>query len=170
MSTPSGDTKGVESVHPYHRPHTSGTVRLQSRDGTIFTVDAWRLALASVVFRDMLETSEADSEPGLPAIDCSTPVLKEASTPIETEISSRLLDAFINMVNVSAPCVHLTSFDDLKTLLIFCEKFDCQKTFTDKIRQRLIDTAKGEEWDVPLQEMIVKWHLRYLVRYPAMTS
>ncbi|WVW81953.1 hypothetical protein I302_103956 [Kwoniella bestiolae CBS 10118] len=134
------------ATEKWHAYHSHGDITLRSEDGKLFGADSWRLAKSSTVFHDMLEiagpgTSSSSKKSGKRVPD----------PPIDMEVSSFVLELFLNLINVSIPLIPaFLPFRQIRELAELCEKFNINSSVQDHISQALQLAGVLEPWDLLL--------------------
>ncbi|WWD09078.1 hypothetical protein V865_007198 [Kwoniella europaea PYCC6329] len=127
--------------HPYH---SDGNVILRATNGTLFGADSWRLAKASTVFKDMFDIPQPISF-GYPI--ASRWVNQEQ--PIDMEVTSFILETFLNLINVSIPSLpNGLSFAQMTALSGLCDKFIVTKNIVDQVSPGLVLAGANDPWDL----------------------
>ncbi|OCF59494.1 hypothetical protein L486_02161 [Kwoniella mangroviensis CBS 10435] len=161
----------------WHWYHKEGDICLRSTDGVRFGADKWRLTRASEFFQGMLEIASPnpmrpprrlphltsddinpDTRPN-PA-DCTSSSIIDttentkrdlediSSEPLDLDMESELLDAFLNLINSSHPYVHQLSFQHSSELLRQCDKLICNLDICNAVKQRLYEWGVTMPWEL----------------------
>ncbi|WRT63720.1 uncharacterized protein IL334_000643 [Kwoniella shivajii] len=138
MSSKESVTYGIkDQLHAFHR---YGDLALLSNEGIIFKVDSKRLSDVSHVFKSMIEIGAAGGILGEKRkIDLRR--------PLEVDTSSRVLEAFMEMITVMNPQPPKLYFYDTLRLFEFCDKFDISSPVYSLVKKSLTHRAKkGGQW------------------------
>ncbi|WWD09074.1 hypothetical protein V865_007194 [Kwoniella europaea PYCC6329] len=129
-TTPSGSSKHTRSededqIHWFHR---FGDLQLRFTDKIIFKVFSERLGAVNSVFKDMMDIGQQKS---------STTGTKRKSPPdadvIDVECKSKILEIFLDMINVPKPSPLTSDFVCSLRLQEFCDKFDITGNIKDMV-------------------------------------
>ncbi|OCF45205.1 hypothetical protein I317_01008 [Kwoniella heveanensis CBS 569] len=101
----------ADTIHEYHR---QGDISIRSKDHVILWANSWRLADASIVFRDMFELprpfkqyGKRQRTSGDVCSDWSAADIGE-NRPIHLDYDADVISTFLDLINVSSPFVPTT--------------------------------------------------------------
>ncbi|WWD09082.1 hypothetical protein V865_007202 [Kwoniella europaea PYCC6329] len=161
----------------WHWYHEEGDICLKSTDGVLFKADKWRLSRASEFFQGMLEiaspcpTRTSQSPPHSISDDISphtqprsddrasissTNTIEDRKQKfdqrsyehLDLNMHSAILDAFLNLINSSHPCIHCLSFQQSSDLLRQCDKLMCNLEICNAVKQRLYEWGITMPWEL----------------------
>ncbi|KAK6905369.1 hypothetical protein I203_106196 [Kwoniella mangroviensis CBS 8507] len=140
-SRPPSDLQESPRWHPYH---SDGNVILRADDGTLFGADSWRLAKASTVFKDMFDIPQPISF-GYPKASRWV----NQDQPIDKQVTSFILETFLNLINVSIPSLsNGLSFAQMTALSGLCDKFIVTKNIVAQVSRGLLLAGANDPWDL----------------------
>ncbi|WVQ62529.1 uncharacterized protein L199_000671 [Kwoniella botswanensis] len=71
-----------------------------------------------------------------------------SSEPLDLDMDSEILNAFLNLINSSHPYVHQLSFQQSSELLRQCDKLICRSDICNAVKQRLYEWGITMPWEL----------------------
>ncbi|WWC99349.1 hypothetical protein V866_006250 [Kwoniella sp. B9012] len=145
-TTASGSSKHTRSedddqIHWFHR---FGDLQLRSTDKIIFKVCSERLEAMSSVFKNMMDVGQPKSS--MTGTKRKSPADADV---IDDGSESKILEIFLDMINVPKPGPLTTDFVCSLRLHEFCDKFDITGNIKDMVETRLLQcTSESYAWDL----------------------
>ncbi|WVF66167.1 hypothetical protein IAT40_000907 [Kwoniella sp. CBS 6097] len=152
LSSSLGRLRPIDMSGTTHIYHRQGDISIRSKDNVILWADSWRLADASVVFKDLLDLPQVVNRNGKRQQienlinQCSAHRPDRQAIPVD--YNADVIGTFLDLINVSIPFlpINLTNFKQVQGLFEMCDKFDVKTEIQVKVKERLLACSKDHPW------------------------